>query len=151
MQRYFLFFLLTVLFFSCSKGPGEGGTSVIEGRVLKYQISESFFDTIIDGAVVSYPKIDTIIPLMPDEGVDVFIIYSSNEYDLYDDSFETDWKGRYRFEYLRKGDYTLYVVDDSTSIIDNSIVNYDYPVFRYVTISSNNSTKTVDNFIIQKD
>ena len=90
MQRYFLFFLLTVLFFSCSKGPGEGGTSVIEGRVLKYQISESFFDTIIDGAVVSYPKIDTIIPLMPDEGVDVFIIYSSNEHDLYDDSFETD-------------------------------------------------------------
>ena len=87
---------------------------------------------------------------MPDEGVDVFIIYSSNENNLYDDSFETDWKGRYRFEYLRKGDYTLYVVDDSTSIIDNSIVNYDYPVFRHVTISSNNSTKAVDNFIIQK-
>ena len=80
----------------------------------------------------------------------VFIIYGDEDV-VYDDSFDTSWDGSFRFEYLRKGDYTLYVVDDSTSIIDNSIVNYDYPVFRHVTISSNNSTKSVDNFIIQKD
>tara|TARA_B100000287_G_scaffold425180_1_gene471061 strand:+ start:227 stop:703 length:477 start_codon:yes stop_codon:yes gene_type:complete len=158
MKKYYLFFLVISLFLSCSQGPGEGGTSVIEGRVWKCQISESSFDTIIDGYMVSYPQIDTISPLMPDEGVDVFIIYSGNENDLYDDSFETDWNGRYHFEYLRKGDYTLYVMVDSTETIYNSMgvavdgINYDYPIFRHVTIGSNNSTELVDDFfIIEKD
>ena len=43
----------------------------------------------------------------PDIGQDVYIIYSDNYEDLYDDKFETDYNGKYRFENLRKGTYTF--------------------------------------------
>ena len=45
---------------------------------------------------------------------DVFIIYGDDKSEVYDDKFETDYNGKYHFEYLRKGDYTLYTYADST-------------------------------------
>ena len=55
-----------------------------------------------------------------DAGKDVYIIYSDNQSDVYDDKFETDYNGIYRFEYLRKGDYTIYTYADSTVYLDPS-------------------------------
>jgi len=124
-------------FTACEKQSGEGGTSIIEGQVYKIftfqNPSTGAWDT-------TYFQLDA--------GRDVFIIYNDDNTELYDDKFDTDYNGKYHFEYLRKGKYTIYTYADST---DNSNVKHEYPVFKQITISSNNSTNTVGDFIIEKN
>ena len=67
---------------------------------------------------------------------------------IYDDNFETDYNGRYHFEYLRKGDYIIYTYADST---DNSNVKYEYPIFKNISIISDNSTNTTEDFVIEEN
>ena len=124
-------------FTACEKQSGEGGTSIIDGQVYKIftfqNPSTGAWDT-------TYFQLDA--------GRDVFIIYNDDNTELYDDKFDTDYNGKYHFEYLRKGKYTIYTYADST---DNSNVKHEYPVFKQITISSNNSTNTVGDFIIEKN
>ena len=137
MRATFFMCILVVVFTSCEKDAGEGGTSSIEGQVYKIFTSQDPFSG----------EWDTVY-FQKDSGKDVFIIYSDDEGSVYDDSFETDYNGRYHFEYLRKGNYTIYTYADST---DNSNVKYDYPIFKHITISSNNSTIIVEDFIIEEN
>jgi len=124
-------------FMACDNPAGEGGTSIIEGQVYKIftfqNPSTGAWDT-------TYFQLNT--------GRDVFIIYADDKAEMYDDKFDTDYNGKYHFEYLRKGEYTIYTYADST---DNSNVKHEYPVFKQITISSNNSTNTVGDFIIEKN
>ena len=124
-------------FTACEKQSGEGGTSVIEGQVYKIF---TFQNPTTGAWDTSYFQLDA--------GRDVFIIYSNDNTELYDDKFDTDYNGKYHFEYLRKGEYTIYTYADST---DNSNVKHEYPVFKQITISSNNSTNSVGDFIIEKN
>ena len=137
MKKIVLFLSLLISFSSCEKEAGEGGTSVIEGQVYKIHTFQNFttgaWDTL-------YYQLDS--------GKDVYIIYSDNQDDVYDDKFETDYNGIYRFEYLRKGDYTIYTYADS---IDMNNISYDYPLFKHITISNNNSVNTVEDFVIEKN
>lgn len=137
MRVTFFICILVIVFTSCQKDSGEGGTSVIEGQVYKIFTSQDPFSGEWDTAY-----------LQLDPGKDVFIIYSDNEGGIYDDNFETDYNGRYHFEYLRQGDYIVYTYADST---DNSNVKYDYPIFKHIKISSNNSTNIVEDFIIEEN
>ena len=130
-----LFFILSVCFISCEKNEGEGGTSSIEGRVIYYTTTYNTVTQLNDTHF--YPK----------AGKDVFIIYSDNENALYDDKFETDWDGRYSFDFLRKGQYTIFTHVDSIVVND---ITYDYPVFKSIEISSKNSIVNVPDFIINK-
>ena len=130
-----LFFILSVCFISCEQNEGEGRTSSIEGRVIYYTTTYNTVTQLNDTHF--YPK----------AGKDVFIIYSDNENALYDDKFETDWDGRYSFEFLRKGQYTIFTHVDSIVVND---ITYDYPVFKSIEISSNNSIVNVPDFIINK-
>lgn len=122
---------------ACEKDAGEGGTSVIEGKVYKIFTSQNPFSGELD---TSY--------FLLDSGKDVFIIYSENHKVIYDDKFETDYNGKYHFEYLRKGNYTIYTYADSTDV---SGVKYDYPVFKSMQIKSNSSTNVVEDFVIEKN
>jgi hypothetical protein len=115
---YILFFLLLVC--SCEKEAGEGGSSSIVGSV--YKIS-TYYNVLTQQNDTVYYQLDS--------GEDIYIIYSDNENDFYDDNIETNWNGQYRFDYLRKGDYTVFIYADST---DNLNVSYDYPIFHHVTI-----------------
>ena len=127
--------VIVIGFTSCEKESGEGGTSVIEGKAYKihtYQTTQGQIDTL-------YYQLDA--------GKDVFIIYSDDETAIYDDEFETDYNGRYRFEFLRKGKYTIYTYADSSDMN----TTYDYPVFHHIEIKSNNSTNKVDDFVIEKN
>ncbi|MBC8267093.1 MAG: hypothetical protein H8E84_09025 [Flavobacteriales bacterium] len=133
MNKILILLIFVIGFSSCEKQAGEGGTAIIQGRVMNYSIS-------FNGS-----SNDTTI--FPKSKKDVYIIYSSNENDVYDDNFETNWDGTYRFEFLRKGDYTIFIYQDST-IVGN--INYDYPVFKHIEITSNNSTNTLDDFLIFK-
>ena len=136
MKNLILLIAITIVFAACTKEAGEGGTSVIQGQVYKIHT----FQNSITG------EIDTLY-FQLDAGKDVFIIYSDDETDIYNDEFETDYNGRYRFEFLRKGDYTIYTYADSSDVN----TTYDYPVFRHIEIKSNNSTNNLDDFVIEKN
>lgn len=134
-------------FMACDKAAGEGGTSIIEGQVYKLYTSEIVVNELDSfGNDTTYKIIDTLYYQL-DEGEDVYIIYDDNEGDIYDDKFKTDYQGRYRFEYLRKGEYTIYTHADSSNVD----MTYTFPVFKHVNISSNNSTNTAGDFIIEKN
>jgi hypothetical protein len=137
MKNFLIICTVAFGFIACEKDAGEGGASVIKGQVYKIHT----FQNSSTGAM------DTLYYQL-DSGKDVFIIYSDNETGVYDDKFETDYNGRYHFEYLRKGDYTLYTYADS---IDVNNVNYDYPIFKHIKISSNNSNNSVEDFVIEKN
>ena len=147
MKNFLIICAIAIGFIACEKNAGEGGASVIEGQVYKISTSTDPF---------TGENTDTLYYQL-DSGKDVFIIYSSNESAIYDDKFDTDWEGKYRFEYLRKGDYTIYTYADSTVYLDPSdpedspTITYDYPIFRHITISSNNSTNMVNDFVIEKN
>ena len=131
---YILFLLLLVC--SCEKEAGEGGTSSIEGSV--YKIS-TYYNVLTQQNDTVYYQLDS--------GEDIYIIYSDEENDFYDDNVETNWNGQYRFDYLRKGDYIVFIYADST---DNLNVSYDYPIFHYITIEENNTIYTLPDFVIEK-
>ena len=135
MRKLIFILVIGIGFSACKKEAGEGGTSVIEGKVYKiytFQTPQGQKDTL-------YYQLDA--------GEDVFIIYSDDEGAVYDDNFETDFNGRYRFEFLRKGKYTIYTYTDSSDVN----TTYDYPVFRHIEITSNNTTYTVEDFVIEKN
>ena len=133
-MRKLVFFLSIIIISSCDKEAGEGGTSTINGKVIYFTTSYNTQTSSMD--TISFPKSEE----------DVYIIYSDNEEEIYDDNFETDWNGNFHFQFLRKGDYTIYTYADSTDV-DN--ITYDYPVFQHITIEKNNSVNMLTDFIIQ--
>ena len=137
MRNFLIICAIALGFTACEKSAGEGGTSVIEGQVYKIFTFQNPTTGLID---TTY--------FLLDAGKDVFIIYWDDKSEVYDDKFETDYNGKYHFEYLRKGDYTLYTYADST---DGSMIKHDYPIFQQITISSNNSTNQVVDFVIEKN
>jgi hypothetical protein len=137
MKKLVLFLSLLISFSSCEKETGEGGTSVIQGQVYKIHTFQNF----------TTGEWDTLYYQL-DSGKDVYIIYSDDINAVYDDKFETDYNGVYRFDYLRKGDYIIYTYADS---IDMNNVSYDFPLFTHITISNNNSVNTVEDFVIEKN
>lgn len=130
-----ILFLLCIIFIGCDKEEGEGGTSSIEGRVIYFTTTYNTLTQVNDTHF--YPK----------AGKDVYIIYSNDQNQIYDDKFETDWDGRYYFDYLRKGEYTIYTHVDSIVVND---INYDFPIFQSINIDANNSSNIVPNFVIQR-
>lgn len=125
---------MTLCFYSCEKPAGEGGSSEINGKVTYFTISYNAQTSSND--TTYYPK----------SGKDIFIIYSNNEDDLFDDKTETDWNGNFKFQYLRKGDYIIYTYVDSVVVND---ITYNYPVFNHVSISENNSSISLEEYIIE--
>ena len=147
MRNFLIICAVTFVFMACEKSAGEGGTSIIKGQVYKLYTSEIVVNELDSfGNDTTYKIIDTLY-YQPDEGEDVYIIYDDNEGAIYNDKFKTDYQGRYRFEYLRKGEYTIYTHADSSNVD----MTYTFPVFKHVNISSNNFTITLDNFIIEKN
>ena len=96
-MRNLIFLLLIERYSQLVKRSWRGGTSVIEGKVYKiytYQTPQGQTDTL-------YYQLDA--------GKDVYIIYSNDEGAIYDDNFETDFNGRYRFEFYAKEITPLYL------------------------------------------
>jgi hypothetical protein len=90
--------ILLIFGASCSKDEGEGGSSTIKGIVWVKNYNSTFTQLISE-----YPAADE----------DIYIVYGNH--DGYDDRTRADYNGVFRFDYLRKGNYTLYVYSkDST-------------------------------------
>ena len=90
-----MFLLILIAIAGCTKPEGEGGTSVIYGKVYAYDYNNS-------GVLLSEYY-------LADE--DVFIIYGDDD-NYHDDSYNTSFDGSFRFQYLRKGTYTVFVYSD---------------------------------------
>lgn len=100
-----LFFLIvanSLLFVSCSKDPGEGGTASIKGRIYVRDFNSEYTSVHHE-----YYGADE----------DVFIIYGDHQ--GYDDKTTTDYNGYFRFDNLRKGKYTVYIYSDDTTYYTN--------------------------------
>jgi len=122
--------IIALLVLSCGK-EGEGGNSVITGRVLS-KVYDNSFTHLLN----TYYK----------PGTDVYIVYGNSP--VYNDHFETSWDGTFRFEYLRKGDYKIFVYSIDTTGENASGL---YPATILTTIPGNNSTVTLaDIEIIEK-
>lgn len=89
---------LTLLFSSCKKEAGSGGTSSIKGKVYARYYDKYFY-------------VQTDSAYAPD--IDVYIIYGDQS--TIGDRIRTNYDGSYEFKYLRTGSYKIYAYSrDST-------------------------------------
>lgn len=101
MKKYFIVLLVvsSAAFFSCKKGPGEGGQTSIIGKVW----AEEWDD-------ISYTQhYDSLDRWAADE--EVYVIYGNDA--SYGDRIRTGPDGVFEFRYLRAGDYTIYVYSEA--------------------------------------
>ena len=83
---------VVLMFVSCKRNEGEGGTGVVQGYVMLINHPDDNY---------TLPA-DTIVAAK----TDVFIVYGNS--DFYGDDVETDDKGFYKFKYLTPGNYTVF-------------------------------------------
>ncbi len=86
--------LIMGIFNSCKKEEGEGGKATIEGKL---------YNNLYDPNGKFLKKEEA-------REDDVFIIYGDNA--VYDDQMDSDDEGSYKFQYLRKGNYTIFAYSD---------------------------------------
>jgi hypothetical protein len=113
----------------CLKEEGEGGTCSITGKVYAYDYNAEM--TVLRSQYYA-----------PDE--DVYIIYGLDS--VPSDRVQTGPTGIYRFDYLRPGTYTVYVM--SKNVVTK--LPPDYAVKKTVQILGNNQVVQVEDIEINK-
>lgn len=121
-------FAITILTFSCSKEPGEGGNSTLYGSVWVKDYNSTFtvLNNEYDGA---------------DE--DVYIIYGDDQ--SYAEKVSTNYEGVFEIKYLRPGKYTLYVYSKDSTLQSPS---GKIPIIKEVEITEKNQEVEVPEFVI---
>jgi hypothetical protein len=92
---YFLVLAVLIIFSACKKEPGPGGQASVQGKLLVKSYNSNCSNT---------PEIYYGI----DE--DVFIIYGDEQ--VAGERVRTGPDGTFRFDYLQKGDYTVYALSE---------------------------------------
>lgn len=126
----FLFILVSVIMYSCKRGPGEGGSSTIKGKVYRYKYNANF-SAILDSGYT--------------DKEDVFIIYGDDV--TFGNDQKTNYDGTYEFKYLRKGKYKIFAYENDSSKYPNT---GNKPVLLDVEITKNKQTVEVPDLIIIK-
>ena len=121
--------LLSVFLVSCEKPEGIGGNASIKGTIM-VEVYDKEFKTLQE----TFPATDE----------DVFIIYGND--DSYSDKTSTSSNGLFEFNYLTKGEYTVFVYSEDTS--KNNI--QDIEIKTAINISSNKSTSDLGEIKIFK-
>ena len=92
-----LFFALIILFFGCSKAPGLGGKATIKGK-----LTGRFYT---DTELTMFAGVSAL----GDENV--YIVYG-NDHTFYDDDISTSYDGSFEFNYLRPGNYVVFMYEN---------------------------------------
>ncbi len=116
-----------LLIASCAKDPGTGGLATISGRVYAYDYNT--YNELVDSGYLA------------DENV--YISYGNHT--TVDDDVKTNYNGEFKFEWLQKGDYSLWVY----SKCDTCTLGQDY-VMQKVTITKRKENATLPDFVIKK-
>ena len=129
-NKILLLVLVCLSFFSCKKQPGEGGFASIEGKVYVKDYDDSY--TIL-----------TAEYYLPSETV--YIIYGDGKEVA--NTVKTSYDGSFKFNYLRKGTYKIFVLgEDSTkpflSVPKEELVE--------VNITKRKQKVVLDDFVIIK-
>ena len=94
-----IFLLPAVLIItSCEKPEGPGGTGSISGSLIRHSYNDD---------------LSLLISEKPAVDEDVFIIYGDS--DVPGDNNKTGLNGRFSFDFLRSGSYTIYYLSEDTS------------------------------------
>lgn len=128
MKKYLLLAAAFIVLLSCEKQAGEGGTSTIKGVVMVKEYNGDF---------------SILRDIYPAQDVDVYIIYGDDE--VYGDKFQTGYDGKYEFNYLQNGKYTIYSLSKSDTIL---LTNQLVPVIKEVEVTSKDQVVEVDTIYI---
>ncbi|MFN8288294.1 MAG: hypothetical protein U0V74_16175 [Chitinophagales bacterium] len=112
---------------SCAKDPGTGGLASISGRVYAYDYNT--YNELVDSGYLA------------DENV--YISYG--DHTTVDDNVKTNYNGEFKFEWLQKGDYSLWVYTKC----DSCTLGQDY-VMQKVTITKRKENAVLPEFVIKK-
>ncbi|MBK9730269.1 MAG: hypothetical protein IPO83_03105 [Chitinophagaceae bacterium] len=118
---------ITFFFYSCTKGPGEGGTSTIKGKIYIQdyngagQLQAEYY--------------------APEERV--YLIFGDD--DFYGLDTRTSYDGTYEFKYLKKGSYTVFAYSDCDTCASSVT-----PASMQVEISENHATVELEDIILIK-
>ena len=118
---------LVLLFSSCTKEEGVGGTSTISGKVYAKE----------------YSSAGNLLAEYYAQEERVYIIYGDGT--TYDNDFRTSYDGSYKFQYLNKGTYKVFCYSNCDTCASGSIA-----VIKEVEITSNNSTIELEDIVIRK-
>lgn len=131
-MRKLFFFFATLSLLACQKDPGEGGLASIKGKVImEYRL------------VLANPA--TVQNTVPAADTEVYIVYGDHVSP--DDRIWTNPNGEFEFQFLRKGDYTIYVysrdINSSTTIDPDRMA-----VSKKITIDDRKGTVDAGTFTI---
>lgn len=121
---------ITVIFSSCDKPAGKGGTSRIKGKIYIRDYNSTF--TLLQDQYYAMEE-------------RVYITYGNH--DFYDDDTRTSYDGTYVFDELRKGTYTIFAYTDDSLL---ATPGGQYPVFKTVEITEDNQTVEIPTIILLK-
>ncbi len=119
--------LVAAIFFGCKKGPGEGGTSVIKGKIY----------------VMNYNGSGQLTSQYYGQEERVYIIYG--DADFYGNDTRTSYDGTYEFDFLRKGSYTVFAYSDCDTCASGSEA-----VKITTEITDNHSTVTLPDLVVKR-
>lgn len=127
-KRILIMIIALVALFSCTKEEGPGGTASISGKVYVKYYNYNF--TSVIGEFYAQDE-------------DVFIVYGNDS--IPNDECKTGYNGDFRFDYLQKGTYTIYVYSkDTTALVPTaSLVEK-----RVVEISEKGQKVVLEDIII---
>ncbi len=126
----YLVVLTAAFLLSCKKEAGEGGFASIEGKVYVKNYDPFF----------SFITSQYYLP-----GETVYIIYGDNK-DV-GNTVKTSYDGSFKFNYLQKGKYTIYVIGEDSSIANRSNPKIE---LREVTITSKKQSESLSDLVILK-
>ena len=129
MKNIFLLVIIGLVITSCTKEEGQGGSASIKGFVYEYKINAFSLDT-----TARYAAADQ----------DVYIIYG-NEDTFYDDNIKTSYDGSFKFPYLQKGKYTVFVYEDCATCLSGK-----KEILRTIEITKKNQVIDLDTIDIRK-
>lgn len=136
MKKTHLFlsiFAFFSLISSCNKSAGEGGTSIIKGKVYvqDYNISGTAISAEYNG-----------------QDVDVYIIYGA-EGTYFNDKIATSYDGSFEFPFLAKGKYQIFVYSKCFNSAENPCPSGQETMLVSAEITENKSTVDVGTITIK--
>lgn len=131
MNRIIIILIIAFASFSsCKKEPGEGGFASIEGKVLLKDYDATY--TILQSEYYA-------------AGETVYIIYGNGT--EIGNTVKTSYDGSFKFNYLNKGNYKIYVLGEDPTKPYLSVPKEELVE---VTISEKKQKEVLDDFVIIK-